>query len=683
MKLSFRVKIILLCVSLLIVLSVVFMFMTQLQVKRVMLGTTRNSARDILHLVKLDVENQYHSLQYHREYALSRYKIQLLNVMSLALSHLDNFYDLAERGILTEDQARQEALQSVSRFRYENNDYFYIYDQNLRAISHPDTALLNRDMADYQDVHGNYVLQEIKQIVTENGSGFSDFWHFRLGEDEPVQKLSYNVLYRKWNWIVGTGVYIHDIDKDYDKKLQEVLDELRYLFSEIRIGETGYLFIFSGDDKMLVHPDMTGEDISQNINPATGTFHTTDLILASRTPDSPYTYYWNKPPRYPDLYKFKKESFVDYFQPLDWYIASSMYHDDMMNPINRIIGNQILAALLILVICLVAVFFLSRHFTRNLADLTNHVRNMSSEGFPEQDRSHMQQLASRAHDEIGELTDSFLNMENALHDYIRDLKVTTAQNEKIRSELNIARNIQLSLLPRELPDSAKDSGFQLNAAMRSAREVGGDLYDYFFPAPGKLFFAIGDVSDKGVPAALFMARCISLLRAAVRTQTREENSLIRPDRVLEEVNDELARDNEICMFVTLFCGIIDLDGGILYYASAGHNPPCLVRKTGEIIMLTQARSSPLGWKQNNEYSSLSLDLQQEDLLFCYTDGVVEALNQAGEFYTEERLVSLLGRMNSPYPAQVNRTVLDSVLEFQTGLEQSDDIALLSFRYLKK
>ncbi|MBN1948916.1 MAG: hypothetical protein JW784_04160, partial [Candidatus Cloacimonetes bacterium] len=89
MKISFRIKIILLCVSLLIILSVIFMFMTQLQVKHVMLGTTRNSARDILHLVKLDVENQYHSLQYHREYALSRYKIQLLNVMSLALSHLD------------------------------------------------------------------------------------------------------------------------------------------------------------------------------------------------------------------------------------------------------------------------------------------------------------------------------------------------------------------------------------------------------------------------------------------------------------------------------------------------------------------------------------------------------------------------------------------------------------------
>ncbi|MBN1948631.1 MAG: SpoIIE family protein phosphatase, partial [Candidatus Cloacimonetes bacterium] len=581
------------------------------------------------------------------------------------------------------DQARQEALKSVSRFRYENNDYFYIYDQNLKAISHPDTALLNHNMADYQDIHGNYVLQEIKQIVSTSGSGFSDFWHFRLGEDEPVQKLSYNVLYPKWNWIVGTGVYIHDIDKDYDKKLQEVIDELKYLFSEIRIGETGYLFIFSGENKMLVHPDMAGEDISMNINPATGTLHSADLILASQTPEIPYAYFWNKPPRYPDLYKFKKESFVDYFQPLNWYIASSMYQDDMMKPINRIIVNQILAALLILIICLIAVYFISRHFTRNLADLTNHVRNMSTEGFPEQDRDHMQQLAFRVHDEIGELTDSFLNMENALHDYIRDLKVKTAQNEKIRSELNIARNIQLSLLPRELPESDEARGFQLNAAMRSAREVGGDLYDYFFPAPGILFFAIGDVSDKGVPAALFMARCISLLRAAVRTQSREESCLIKPDRVLTEVNDELARDNEICMFVTLFCGVIDLDRGVLNYASAGHNPPCLIRKTGEILMLDQARSSPLGWKQNNDYSNLSLDLQQEDLLFCYTDGVVEALNQAGEFYTEDKLVSLLSGLNTRYPAEVNKAVLDSVLEFQTGLEQSDDIALLCFRYKKK
>ncbi len=151
---SFKSKILFLILGILIITTFIFLVLTQKEVERAMLNAARDTARNMLHLVKLNVENEYQSLLYHKEYALVRYKEQLQNVVGIVESHLDSYYEMFEKGILNETEAQQLALKSVEKFRFGKNDYFYIYDLELYAISHPDPNIRGKDMSDYLDVTG-------------------------------------------------------------------------------------------------------------------------------------------------------------------------------------------------------------------------------------------------------------------------------------------------------------------------------------------------------------------------------------------------------------------------------------------------------------------------------------------------------------------------------------------------
>ena len=171
--------------------------------------------------------------------------------------------------------------------------------------------------------------------------------------------------------------------------------------------------------------------------------------------------------------------------------------------------------------------------------------------------------ALRSKDEVGRLADSFSHMKNSLKQYIKELTETTAAKERIESELKVAHDIQMSLLPKLFPERKE---FDIYATLEPAREVGGDLYDFSLLEEDRLFFLVGDVSGKGVPAALFMAVAKTLLNRLAERCTD-------PSLVLTQVNKELCRENESSMFVTLFCGLLDFKTGDLLFSNAGHNPP--------------------------------------------------------------------------------------------------------------
>jgi len=193
----------------------------------------------------------------------------------------------------------------------------------------------------------------------------------------------------------------------------------------------------------------------------------------------------------------------------------------------------------------------------------------------------------RTHDEVEELSRSFENMRVALKEYIANLADTTAAKERIESELKIARNIQRSFLPKHFPPFPDKTGFDLFADLQPAKQVGGDLYDFFLLDQHRLFFSIGDVSDKGVPAALLMAVTKTLMKGVAEQD-------LSPSEVLGKVNTELALDNETMMFVTLFCGILDFRTGELVYSNAGHLPPLWIRNHCEVSWLELPKGMVLG-----------------------------------------------------------------------------------------
>ena len=680
---TFKTKMLFLILGILVITTVIFLVLTQNEVEKAMLNSSHKTARDILHLVKLNVESEYKSLLFHKEYALGRYKEQLQNVVGIVVSHIDSYYEMFEKGILSEEDAKRFALKSVEQFRFGNNDYFYIYDLTLYAISHPDPNVLGTDMTNFTDIKGKYVLQVIKEMILEDGETYNSFWYIRLGEDAPAEKLTYSFLYKKWNWIIGTGLYIDDIESDAKEKLNEIVEELKDTFSKITVGETGYFFMFNGDKYMIIHPFLGGSDLSNMKNPVTGNYHIDDLIIASNNPEIPLSYVWNKPPEYENEYKFWKEAYIDYFPPLDWYIATSVYRDEMRLPAKIIIRRQIIIAGLILLISIVIIFILVKRFTKPLGQLTEHARQLASTDFSPIATKSLERLSEKSKDEMGKLAKAFIYMENTLRVYIKNLKETTAANERINSELHIAHDIQMGMIPQSFPAFPDRNEIDIYASIEPAKEVGGDFYDYFFIDEYNLCFIIGDVSDKGVPASLFMARSKSLLQSTTSLMTKDHNKDLPVGEILFRVNEELYRDNDLCMFVTIFYGILNVKSGELRYSICGHNPPYLISDKGSISSLGKSDGPPLGIKRNIRYKSHTLKLKPEDCIFLYTDGVTEAMNSKGEEFTEERLIKYLDSLKGAFTEEIINGIMKNVNKFASGVQQSDDITVLAIRFYGK
>ena len=248
-----------------------------------------------------------------------------------------------------------------------------------------------------------------------------------------------------------------------------------------------------------------------------------------------------------------------------------------------------------------------------------------------------------------------------------------AVKEMLASELRIAREIQLGLLPGDISAATRGTGLELHALLEPAREVGGDLFEVLRAGDGRLVLVIGDVSGKGIPAALFMAVTMTLIRT-LGTQFQT------PEAILQRVNDALAAQNPRNMFVTILCAVYEPGNGRLAYASAGHPTPMLVRN-GQCHSLPCQPAMVAGAFPGLEASGHSFQVAVGDLLLFYTDGVTEAFNAANELFGEGRLLEELSRHPGHTAAQSVAGVLEAVRRHAGENPQSDDIAMLALRRL--
>jgi sigma-B regulation protein RsbU (phosphoserine phosphatase) len=244
----------------------------------------------------------------------------------------------------------------------------------------------------------------------------------------------------------------------------------------------------------------------------------------------------------------------------------------------------------------------------------------------------------------------------------------------LRQELEIARNIQASILPKHALNGYNGKYFELDAFIETAAEVGGDFYDFFMIDDRRLGFVIGDVSGKGIPAAIFMAVSKTAIKTtAIRNQPANE--------CLNTINNVLAEESVSEMFVTGIYGILDITSGELELCNAGHNFPYLLRRNGTVKKLTASGGIPLGYLENFNYNKYTLKLQRGETLFCYTDGVPEAMNSASDEFSEERLEASLKIRKTYALKELLQGVVHDVKQFTGGIIQSDDITMLAIRYL--
>ena len=321
----------------------------------------------------------------------------------------------------------------------------------------------------------------------------------------------------------------------------------------------------------------------------------------------------------------------------------------------------LLSLLFLIVVGLIVIFFVCRRvirrMTRPITELSVSALNMAKGNF----KAKLPEIKSQ--DEMRRLHDSFLYMQNSITDYIDQLKTTKNENERMESELNVARKIQSGMLSTEFPT-------HLHAMVSPAREVGGDLYDFILKGDC-LHFAVGDVSGKGVPASIMMAITRATLHFMAGLGLPLHESIGR-------INNGVADGNSNDMFVTLFIARIDLKTLRMDFCNAGHNPLVVVPPDGKPYFLKAKSNLAVGLFENFPYETESIDLQPGTRLVAYTDGVTEAENAAMEQYGNERLLEEVGKMGHDMD---NKTAVDqlyrSVLDFTNGNPQNDDITIIS------
>ena len=245
-----------------------------------------------------------------------------------------------------------------------------------------------------------------------------------------------------------------------------------------------------------------------------------------------------------------------------------------------------------------------------------------------------------------------------------------ASRKRMADELKLAHEIQMSLLPRRFPQRPE---IDVYAAIQPAREVGGDFYDFYFITPSHFSIGVGDVSGKGVPAALFTAMTKTLVRNRVQGQTRTADVVQRANRIM-------CADNPSHMFLSLFIAVLDIHTGRLTYTNAGHNPPLLKRAGGRLRKLEERNGPVMGAAAESRYTEGTLTLRAGDTLLVYTDGITEAADAKQRLFSETRLKRLLSEVGDLSSEAMVRLVLESVQTFQEGEPPADDMTLFALRY---
>ena len=368
---------------------------------------------------------------------------------------------------------------------------------------------------------------------------------------------------------------------------------------------------------------------------------------------------------------------IVFYAPVDrvlWSVSFSIPEDKILEQANQLRKNMTFMLILLLILLSLGMYYIINAQLWPLRALAKSTKDVAKGNF----LSKLPNLYLK--DEVGSLRDSFEEMQHSLANYVEKLKQTTASKASLLSELRVASNIQMAMLPKKASAYADREDVDVYGFLKSAKEVGGDLYDYFI-RDEKLFFCIGDVSGKGVPASLLMATTKALFRMASAHDDK-------PSEILKNINIILEEQNDYNMFVTMFVGVLNLATGDLNYSNACHDAPMLVSAEG-IKMLETDANLPVGVMGDMEYTLQHTTLQPHTTIFLYTDGLTEAedvdYNQFGEKRMRKVAQQMLVDGNDEWqqPGELVKKIENAVASFVGKAEQSDDLTMLAISFMKK
>lgn len=351
----------------------------------------------------------------------------------------------------------------------------------------------------------------------------------------------------------------------------------------------------------------------------------------------------------------------------DWYMAVVCPYDQVFGKLNQFNMYMLIGFVLLLFFVYLLCFLAVRRITKPLTRFSESARDIAEGNF------NTPLPVIRSKDELGELYDSFQFMQQQLTEYVDRLRNTTTANEKIESELRIAHDIQLGMVPKDFTQSLGSELIDIFAVLRPAKQVGGDLYDYFMLNEDEFGFAIGDVSGKGVPAALFMSTTISQMRSVSMLDT----SL---NYIINVINRSLIRNGNASMFVTFFAGVLNLNTRRLRFCNAGHPYPVIIKPDGTVELFKTDDNLPLGVASDYVYEEQECYFAPGSQMVLYSDGVTEAQNENSKFYKIDRLLRFVEENKNLSSKDLVERIIAHVDAYAGEAEQSDDLTVMSLRY---
>ena len=419
-----------------------------------------------------------------------------------------------------------------------------------------------------------------------------------------------------------------------------------------------YAFIITHDGFFLTNPDhrwiLTKSiyDISDQIF---STHPRNEKLLFSGQANSGIVY--------PELNNYEQSWF--HFSPIpntDWDIIILIPTKELFHDLDLILKKTILVSILGMLSILLIIFFIFRRTFLPLSNVVESIR-LFSDG---------EKRKTNRKNEVDLLNDSLFHLQQQYSSYREEQEQSLRYRKKYEKDLKSAREIQKAIVPRDKSPFPEHPAFDLYTSVHPAESIGGDLYNYFFTDPTHLLFTIGDVSGKGIPAALFMA--------VASTMIKNKTKQLSANDIVSELNIELSHHNPNQHFLTLFLGIFDIKTGMLNYCNAAHNSPFIIKSTREVIVLGQANGLPLGIYRNKVYTGSSYILEKGDMIVLYTDGVVDCKDLDNHFYGTERLRENISNLYELSAEEVVNRLLKSLEVFRGEAPQSDDISIMALQY---
>lgn len=646
----------------------IIMVSTQQDVERALIDAESRSAQNVLNLIELNVSNRYRELLMEKVRIVAERRGGLQQLGRVVSATMASFDLLVYREVLTRRESAQVAQEWVAQLQLGESASAFAMDTDGLILAHPDGGMIGSDLGALPDHKGRSILAAIEEEIALYGYAFVIY--DEAGTDAPEtdgRRFAYFMQVPAFGLYMGISDTIDDVERYVQTGVAATIDILAETVNRVQVVDTGFVVIFDHDLQPITAPPQWAEGLLSQRDAETQEPLLEMFREAGARGDGAVLHYTLDV----DGASRAMDAYVSHFRPLGWYVASTVPSAEVAAPAQALVQRQVMIFAAVLAASLLLAWIFATTITGPLQRLTRYARELPGHNFTATG-NHPAELKTlgRSRSEVGGLARAFLFMDRALRANIKALLETTRAKERIESELNIAREIQRGLLPKIFPPFPLRPQIDLHAALYPARHVGGDLFDFYFLDEHRLLFTVGDVADKGVPSALFMA----ITKTLVKSASGQESD---PARMMERVNNDLSADNSSAMFVTLFIGILDLRTGVVDYVNAGHNPPLIVAATdGTVSLLRSLSGPPAGAMEHIPYTPLQMTMQPGDMLVVYTDGITEAMDAENSEYGNDRLVALSARLKGQSAKDIVTAVVDDVSMHSGEAEQSDDITIL-------